>query len=185
MLITVNKAENVVERIGGPPPFRYVRKFFVVLANFAATAAAWLSGCFGKFLEVILCHKNGLKRALAKNYQLWGPKPREGKQMSFLWAASTANVTNASFKSSTVPLQTTLLACAPSERKSKDTAAVLVSCSRNYGPPCIYVYLLYICLTSAAVAAQKCRLQNEFFPQWDYDSSLHGSWENYNRNGEQ
>ena len=67
-------------------------------------------------------------------------------KMSLLWAASTAaaaNVTNASFKSSTVPLQTTLLACAPSERKSKDTAAVLVSCSRNYGPPCIYVYLLY------------------------------------------
>ena len=130
MLITVNKAENVVERIGGPPPIRNVRKFFVVLANFAATAAAWLSGCFGKFLEVILCHKNGLKRALAKNYQLWGPKPREGKQMSFLWAASTANVTNASFKSSTVPvpLQTTLLAWEPSERKSKERAEVLSQC---------------------------------------------------------
>ena len=50
------------------------------------------------------------------------------KKMGFLGAASTAaavaNVTKASFKSSTVPLQTILLACEPSERKSKDTAAV-------------------------------------------------------------
>ena len=51
------------------------------------------------------------------------------KKMVFWGAASTAaavaNVTNASFKSSTVvPLQTILLACEPSERKSKDTAAV-------------------------------------------------------------
>ena len=49
--------------------------------------------------------------------------------MVFLGAASTAaavaNVTKASFKSSTVPLQTILfLACEPSERKSKDMAAV-------------------------------------------------------------
>ena len=39
--------------------------------------------------------------------------------MFSLWAASTAveaaNVTNASFKSSTAPLQTTLLACEPAE----------------------------------------------------------------------
>ena len=48
---------------------------------------------------------------------------------------AVANVTNTIFKSSTVPLQTTLLACEPSERKSKETAAVLVSCSQNYGPP--------------------------------------------------
>ena len=48
----------------------------------------------------------------------WGSTPREGAQQSLLWAASTAaapaNVTNASFISSTVPLQTTLttlLAC--------------------------------------------------------------------------
>ena len=50
------------------------------------------------------------------------------KKLFFLGVASTAaavaNVTNASFKSSTVPLQTILLACEPSERKSKDTAAV-------------------------------------------------------------
>ena len=51
------------------------------------------------------------------------------KKMFFWGAASTAaavaNVTNASFKSSTVLLQTILLACEPSdERKSKDTAAV-------------------------------------------------------------
>ena len=39
-------------------------------------------------------------------------------------AAAVANVTNASVKSSTVPLQTTLLACEPSGRKSKDTVAV-------------------------------------------------------------
>ena len=47
----------------------------------------------------------------------------------FFWgaasiAAAVANVTNTSFKSSTVPLQTILLAYEPSERKSKDTAAV-------------------------------------------------------------
>ena len=57
-----------------------------------------------------------------------GSNGREGEKMGFLGAASTAaavaNVTNASFKSSTVPLQTILLACEPSERKSKDTAAV-------------------------------------------------------------
>ena len=52
------------------------------------------------------------------------------KKMFFGGAASTAaavaNVTNTSFKSSTstVPLQTILLACEPSERKSMDTAAV-------------------------------------------------------------
>ena len=48
--------------------------------------------------------------------------------MCSLWAASTdaAYVTNASFKSSLVPLQTTLLACEPSERASKETAAGLV-----------------------------------------------------------
>ena len=50
------------------------------------------------------------------------------KKMFFLEAASTttivANVTNVSFKSSTVPLQTILLAWEPSERKSKDTAAI-------------------------------------------------------------
>ena len=51
-------------------------------------------------------------------------------------AAAVANVTNASFKSSTVPLQTILLACEPSERKSKETAAVLVSCLQNYRLPC-------------------------------------------------
>ena len=39
-------------------------------------------------------------------------------------AAAVANVTNASFKSSTIPVQTILLACEPSERKIKDTAAV-------------------------------------------------------------
>ena len=52
----------------------------------------------------------------------------EGKKVCLLWAASTAaNVTKASFKSSTVPPQTTLLACEPSERNSKETAAILVS----------------------------------------------------------
>ena len=52
--------------------------------------------------------------------------------MSLLWAASTAaNVTNASFKSSTGPLPATLLACEPSEGKSMETAAVLVSCLRK------------------------------------------------------
>ena len=71
-----------------------------------------------------------------KIYRWWGSNGREGAS---LWtAAATTNVTNASFKSSTVPLQTTLLACEPSERKSKETAAVLVSCSQNYGYPIIY-----------------------------------------------
>ena len=60
--------------------------------------------------------------------------------LGLLWAASTAvtaaNVTNASFKSSPVPLQTTLLTCEPSESASKETTAVLDSCLRNYGPPC-------------------------------------------------
>ena len=50
------------------------------------------------------------------------------KQMGFLGAASTtvavANVTIANFKSCTVSLLSILLACEPSERKSKDTAAV-------------------------------------------------------------
>ena len=49
--------------------------------------------------------------------------------MGLLGAASTAaavaNVTNASFKSSTVPLQTILFACEPSERKSKDSLSEL------------------------------------------------------------
>ena len=49
------------------------------------------------------------------------------KQMVFLGAASTtvavANVTIANFKSCTVSLLSILLACEPSERKSKDTAA--------------------------------------------------------------
>ena len=76
--------------------------------------------------------KNGLKRAFSKNYHLSNDK---GGQMGakvkkwVFWgvattAAAVANVTNASFKSSTVPLQTIVLACEPSERKSKDTAAV-------------------------------------------------------------
>ena len=71
--------------------------------------------------------KNGLKRLLAHNLPTervkWAPRK---KSWSFLRAASTAdaNVTNASFKSSTVPLLTTILACEPSERKSKETAAV-------------------------------------------------------------
>ena len=71
-------------------------------------------------------------------------RAKENK-VCLLWAASTtdaaANVTNASFNS-LVPLQTILLACEPSERKSKETAAVLGSCSRNYGHP-IYVYIVY------------------------------------------
>ena len=74
------------------------------------------------------------------------------KKMVFLEAASTttivANVTNVSFKSSTVPLQTILLAWEPSERKSKDTAAVQVSCSRNYGPPCKVLTFLGIDVNS-------------------------------------
>ena len=82
--------------------------------------------------EVVLWQKNVLKRAFGKNVTpvKWqrGSNGREGEKMGFLGAASTAaavaNVTNASFKSSTVPLQTILLACEPSERKSKDTAAV-------------------------------------------------------------
>ena len=65
--------------------------------------------------------------------------------MCFLVAASTAaavaNVTNTSFKSSTVPLQPTVLACDPLERASKETAMVLDSWSRKYGPPCTYVTL--------------------------------------------
>ena len=44
--------------------------------------------------------------------------------------------------SSTVPLQTTVLACEPLERASNETAAVLVSCSRNYGPPCMFTWLV-------------------------------------------
>ena len=58
-------------------------------------------------------------------------------KVSLLWAASTAatNVTNDRLKKSTVPLQTTSFACEPSERKSKETAAVLVSCSQNYWLP--------------------------------------------------
>ena len=59
-------------------------------------------------------------------------------KVSLLWAASTAatNVTNDRLKKSTVPLQTTSFACEPSERKSKETAAVLVSCLQNYRLPC-------------------------------------------------
>ena len=49
----------------------------------------------------------------------------EGKKVCLLWAASTAaNVTKASFKSSTA---NNLLACELSERNSKETAAILVS----------------------------------------------------------
>ena len=51
-------------------------------------------------------------------------------KVSLLWAAT--NVTNDRLKKSTVPPQTTSFACEPSERKSKETAAVLVSCSQNY-----------------------------------------------------
>ena len=82
--------------------------------------------------EVVLWRKNGLKRAFGKSVSpvKWqrGSNGCEGEKMFFWGAASTAaavaNVTNASFKSSTVPLQTILLAYEPSERKSKDTAAV-------------------------------------------------------------
>ena len=81
-----------------------------------------------------------------------GSNGREGKKKGFLEAASTAtivaNVTNVSFKSSTVPLQTILLAWEPSERKSKDTAAVQVSCLRNYGPPCKVLTFLGIDVNS-------------------------------------
>ena len=77
--------------------------------------------------------KNDLKRAFSKNVSpvKWqrGSNGSEGEQkMCFLVAASTAaavaNVTITSFESSTVPLQTIFLACEPSERKSKDMAAV-------------------------------------------------------------
>ena len=79
-----------------------------------------------------MAKKNGLKRAFSKNLSpsngKGGQMGAKVKQMFFWGAASTAaaiaNVTNASFKSSTVPLQTILLACEPSERKSKDMAAV-------------------------------------------------------------
>ena len=72
---------------------------------------------------------NGL---LAKIYNLSnGKEGQMGAKVKkmFFWgvaltAAAVASVTNASFKSSTVLLQTILLACEQSERKSKDTAAV-------------------------------------------------------------
>ena len=45
--------------------------------------------------------------------------------MSLLWATAATNVTNASFKSSPVPLQTTLLAYEPAEGDNKETAAAV------------------------------------------------------------
>ena len=55
------------------------------------------------------------------------------------------NVTNASLKSSiqySTPA-TNFICYKPSERASKETAAVLVSCSWNYGPPCkLVIYML-------------------------------------------
>ena len=112
--------------------------------------------------EVVLWRKNYMKRAFREKFIGSGCQMGENeKKVSLFWAdsaaAAAANLTNASFKSSTVPLQTTLLACAPSERKSKEMATVLVSCSRNYGPPCMctksclkqtnqtsYIYVCYL-----------------------------------------
>ena len=87
--------------------------------------------------EVVLCIQNCLKRAFRGKFIGGGGQMRaQDKKVNCIWAASTAtaaaNVTNTSFKSSTVPLQTTLLACEPSERKRKEMAMVLVSCSRFY-----------------------------------------------------
>ena len=73
--------------------------------------------------EVVLWRKNYMKRAFREKFIgsgcLMGANE---KKVSLFWAASTAaaaaNLTNASFKSFTV-LQTTLLACEPSQRKRK------------------------------------------------------------------
>ena len=88
------------------------------------------------------------KWALSKNLSpvKWqrGSNRREGEKR-FFWGAAVTNLINASFKSSTVPLQTILLVCEPSERKSKDTAAVVSEL--YYGPPCT-LYVQYDCMSS-------------------------------------
>ena len=48
----------------------------------------------------------------------------KAKKIGFFGLAAVANVTNVRFKSSTVPMQIIILACKPSERKSRDTATV-------------------------------------------------------------
>ena len=73
--------------------------------------------------EVVLWLKNDMKRAFREKFIGGGGQMGANeKKVSLFWAASTAaaaaNLTNASFKSSTV-LQTTLLACEPSQRKRK------------------------------------------------------------------
>ena len=95
--------------------------------------------------EVDFWRKNDMKRAFREKFNGGGGQMRANKKKaSLLWAASTAaNVTNARFKSSTVPLQTTLLTCEPSQRKRKEMAAVLVIGSRNYRPPCMYIVFVH------------------------------------------
>ena len=76
------------------------------------------------------------------------------------------NVTNASLKSSiqySTPA-TNFICYKPSERASKETAAVLVSCSWNYGPPCkLVIYMLSQQLAQFKKTIQYNNRTNHFF----------------------
>ena len=77
-----------------------------------------------------------MKRTIRENLSAVGVKSaRRSPRGCSLWTPSTAaNVINASFNSSSVPLQTSLFAYEPSERASKEAAAVvLASWSQNCG----------------------------------------------------
>ena len=67
----------------------------------------------------------GDKRRVIYHLSNRGSNRCEGeKNWGFFGLAAVANVTNVRFKSSTVPMQIIILACKPSERKSRDTATV-------------------------------------------------------------
>ena len=76
---------------GRPPPFRKVCEFFFVPAIFAATAAAWISGCFEKFLvqierlfhvEKMTCYALLEKKFIGREGQMGA----EEKKVSFLYS---------------------------------------------------------------------------------------------------
>ena len=93
--------------------------------------------------KFISCRKNGLKRTFSgKFFRGVDQMGAKEKKCVFFRQPSPPPPIWPKPVSSTVPLQTTVLACEPLERASNETAAVLVSCSRNYGPPCMFTWLV-------------------------------------------
>ena len=94
-----------MQMIGSRRRFESMQTFVVL----PTTAAALRSGCLQKLISILGKLLNVKKWAFqGKFIDGGGQKGTKENKVSLLWAASTAaNVTNASFKSSTGPLPTT------------------------------------------------------------------------------